>query len=152
MQWECRERLPRHQLQRKPLVSDPGMYHATCFTHVPWCMSGSLTRGGGKTFPAFPAHAQSAILRICKRTMSHLFTPSPPCVAALVFSDENDHCCVISIIHSKFNNRSDIDVCVEHTTVISWFLYVSFICMVAKFDGVSYIRCGVVSYFSITSV
>ena len=26
--------------QRKLLVSDPGMHHHTCFTHVPWCMSG----------------------------------------------------------------------------------------------------------------
>ena len=31
-----------HRLQRKPLVSDPGMHHGTCVTHVPWCMSGSL--------------------------------------------------------------------------------------------------------------
>ena len=129
------------------------MHHATCFTHVPWCMSGSLTRGGGKTFPAFPAHAQSANLRICKRTMGHMFTPSPLCVAALMFSDENDHCCVIWIIHSKFNNTSEFDVCLEHITVISWFVYVSFICMVAKmFNGVSYIRFGVVSYFSVTSI
>ena len=28
-----------------PLVSDPGMHHGTCVTHVPWCMSGSLTSG-----------------------------------------------------------------------------------------------------------
>ena len=54
----------RHQLQKKPLVSTPCINHGTCVTHVPWCMSGSLTRGGGKTFPAFPAHAQPAILRI----------------------------------------------------------------------------------------
>ena len=33
----------RHQ--RKPLVSDPDMLHSTCVTHVPWCMSWSLTRG-----------------------------------------------------------------------------------------------------------
>ena len=26
-----------------PLVSDSGMYHGTCVTHVPWCMPGSLT-------------------------------------------------------------------------------------------------------------
>ena len=39
---------PRHQLQRKLLVSDSGMHHGTCVTHVPWCMSGSLTRGGGE--------------------------------------------------------------------------------------------------------
>ena len=41
----------RHRLQRKPLVSDPGMHHGTCVTHVPWCMSGSLTRGGGENVP-----------------------------------------------------------------------------------------------------
>ena len=60
----CRERFPRHLLQRKPLVSDPGKHHGTCVTHVPWCMSGSLNRGSEKKFPAFPAHAQPAILRI----------------------------------------------------------------------------------------
>ena len=53
-----------------PQVSDPGMHHGTCVTHVPWCMPGSLTNGflwnrrRGKTFPAFPAHAQPAILHI----------------------------------------------------------------------------------------
>ena len=31
-----------------PLVSDPSMHHGTCVTHVPWCMSGSRTRGGGE--------------------------------------------------------------------------------------------------------
>ena len=28
-----------------PQVSDPDMHHGTCVTHVPWCMSGSLTSG-----------------------------------------------------------------------------------------------------------
>ena len=51
MRRECRKRSPRHRLQRKPLVSDPGMHHGTCVTHVPWCMSGSLTRGGGENIP-----------------------------------------------------------------------------------------------------
>ena len=46
MRRECRERFPQHRLQRKPLVSNPGMHHGTSATHVPWCMSGSLTRGG----------------------------------------------------------------------------------------------------------
>ena len=40
---------PRRWLQRKPLVSNPGMHHGTCVTHVPWGMSGLLTRGGGET-------------------------------------------------------------------------------------------------------
>ena len=39
MHRECRERFPRHRFQRKLLVSDPGMHHGTCVTHVPWCMS-----------------------------------------------------------------------------------------------------------------
>ena len=42
---ESRERFPRHRLQRKPLISDPSMHHDSCVTHMPWCMSGSLTRG-----------------------------------------------------------------------------------------------------------
>ena len=55
-----------------PRVSNPDKHHGTCVTHVPWCMPGSLTsrflwsRRRGKTFPAFPAHAQTAILRICQ--------------------------------------------------------------------------------------
>ena len=64
MRRECGERFPRHRLQMKPLVSDPGMHHGTCVTHVPWCMSGSLARVGGKTFPVVPAQVQPAHLRI----------------------------------------------------------------------------------------
>ena len=47
---------PCGRLQRKPLASDPGRHHGTCMTHVLWCMSGSLTRGGRENFPSFPAH------------------------------------------------------------------------------------------------
>ena len=38
----------------KPLVSDPGMHYNTCVKHVPWCMSESLTRGGGENVPDIP--------------------------------------------------------------------------------------------------
>ena len=48
---ECRERFLRHLFQRKWLVNDPGMNHGPCATHVPWCMSGSLARGGGEDVP-----------------------------------------------------------------------------------------------------
>ena len=51
---ECRGGFPRHRLQRKPLVSYPGMHHGTCVAHVPWCMSGSLTHGGGENVPGIP--------------------------------------------------------------------------------------------------
>ena len=54
MRREYRERFPRHPLQRKPLVSDPGMHHGTCGTHVLWCMSESLTRSGGENVPGIP--------------------------------------------------------------------------------------------------
>ena len=30
------------------------MHHGTCATHVPWCMSGSLTHGGGENVPGIP--------------------------------------------------------------------------------------------------
>ena len=54
MRRECWEHCPRHQLQRKALVSDPGMHHGTCMTHVPWCMPGSLTCGDGENVPGIP--------------------------------------------------------------------------------------------------
>ena len=54
MRRECQERFPRHRLQRKPLVSDPDTHHGTCVTHVPWCMSGFLTRGGGENVLGIP--------------------------------------------------------------------------------------------------
>ena len=38
----------------KSIVSDPSMHHGTCVTHVPWCMWGSLTRGGGEKVPGIP--------------------------------------------------------------------------------------------------
>ena len=57
-------------------TSDPEMHHGTCVTHVPWCMPESLTsiflwsQRRGKTFPAFPAHAQPTILRIWQEAHS----------------------------------------------------------------------------------
>ena len=51
---ECREHFPRHWFQRKPIVNDPGLHHGTCVTHMPWCMSRSLTRGGGENVPGIP--------------------------------------------------------------------------------------------------
>ena len=55
---------PHRRFRRKPLVSDPGMHHGTCVTHVPWCMSGSLTCGGGGNVPGIPGACAPAILRI----------------------------------------------------------------------------------------
>ena len=45
---------PRHRLLWKPPVSDPGMHHGMCATHVPWCMSRSLSRDGGENAPGIP--------------------------------------------------------------------------------------------------
>ena len=55
---------PRRRFQMKPLVSDPGMLHGTCVTHVPWCMSGSLTCGDGENVPGIPGACAPAISRI----------------------------------------------------------------------------------------
>ena len=55
---------PRRRIRRKPWVSDPGMHHGTCVTHVPWCMSESLTHGGGENVPGIPGARAPAILLI----------------------------------------------------------------------------------------
>ena len=49
-----RERFPSHRIQKKSPVSDPAMHPGTCITNVPWCMSGSLTRGGMENVPGIP--------------------------------------------------------------------------------------------------
>ena len=55
MRRECRKRFPHHWLKKsKPLINDPGMQHGTCVTHVPWCMSGSLTSGNWENVPGIP--------------------------------------------------------------------------------------------------
>ena len=43
-----------------PRLSDPGIHHGRCVTHVPWCMSGLQTSrvsyevGGGENVPGIP--------------------------------------------------------------------------------------------------
>ena len=54
MRRECRERFPRDRLQRNWLISDHGMHHGTCVTHVPWCIPGSQARGGRENVPGIP--------------------------------------------------------------------------------------------------
>ena len=67
---------PRRQFQRKPLVSDPGMHHGTCVTHVPWCMSGSLTCDDGENVPGIPGACVLAILRIWQEAHGFPWTRS----------------------------------------------------------------------------
>ena len=43
---------PATDFKGNPLVSDPGMHHGSFVTHVPWCMSGSLTRCGRENVPS----------------------------------------------------------------------------------------------------
>ena len=79
---ECRERFPHHWLQRKPLVSDPGMPHGTCVTQVPWCISGSLTRGRGENVPgisgACTTHNFTYLIRGPTRQMLVVFRAISP--------------------------------------------------------------------------
>ena len=64
---------PRRRFQRKPIVGDPGMHHGTCVTHVPWCMSGSLTCGDGENVPGIPGACAPAILRIWQEAHEKMY-------------------------------------------------------------------------------
>ena len=48
------------------------MHHGTCVTHVPWCMSGSLTCGDGENVPGIPGACAPTILRIWQEAHSVL--------------------------------------------------------------------------------
>ena len=74
MRQECRECFLWHRLQRKHLVSDPGMHHGTCVTHVSWCMSGSLTRGGGENAQGIPGACATRILTYLARGPLNSYT------------------------------------------------------------------------------
>ena len=78
MLWECRDRFPRHRLQPKPLVSDPGMHHGTCVTHMPWCISGSLTRGDGKNVPGIPGACTTRNCTYLARGPFHIYGTAGP--------------------------------------------------------------------------
>ena len=58
---------------RKPLVSDPGMHHGTCVTHVSWFVSGSLTRIDGENVPDIPGAC---------RTQTFAYLVRGPCSVA----------------------------------------------------------------------
>ena len=82
MRRECRERFPHHRLQRKLVVSDPGMHHGACVTHVPWCMSWSLTRGGEENFPGIPGACATRNIAYLVRGPwgpKELNSPQPTC-------------------------------------------------------------------------
>ena len=51
------------------------MHHGTCVTHVPWCMSGSLTCDDGENVPGIPGACAPAILRIWQE--AHVLTHWP---------------------------------------------------------------------------
>ena len=70
----ARNVFPRRRIQRKTRVSDPGMHHGTCVTHVPWCMSGLLTHGGGENVPGIPGACAPAILRIWQEAHGRCLT------------------------------------------------------------------------------
>ena len=64
---------PTRRLQRKPPVSDPGMHHGTCVTHVPWCMSGSLTCAGRENVPGIPQRMRTRNFTYLARGPSYNF-------------------------------------------------------------------------------
>ena len=91
MRRECRERFPRHRLQRKPLISDPGMHHGTCVTHVPWCMSGSPTYDGGGKRSRHSRHMRNPQFYVSgKRPMAHV-NPNPLLTKTAVYWFCIDH-------------------------------------------------------------
>ena len=78
--WNAGDVFPRRRLQRKLLVSDTGMHHGTCVTHVPSCMSVSLTRGGGENVLGIPGACALAIVRIWQKAHQNEATRESWCL------------------------------------------------------------------------
>ena len=87
-----------------PRLSKADMYHGTCVTHVPWCMPGSLTSGGGENVPG--------ILGACA-TRNFTYLVRGP--YKLVQRWPNLHCCLGVLLYALW--------CVDRIHVsIYWFL------------------------------
>ena len=61
---------------KETLISYPGMHHGTCVTHVPWCMSEPLNRGGGENVPVIPEGMRNPQFYASKRPMRHSLCPT----------------------------------------------------------------------------
>ena len=107
---------PRRRFQRKLLVSDPGMHHGTCVTHVPWCMSGSLICGDGENVPGIPGACAPAILRIWQEAHWSHYSLQSHCLnqgwiiskmSARSFSGQwvNSLCVTINLRSTMINNE-----------------------------------------------
>ena len=119
---ECRERFPHHRLKRKPPVSDPGMHHGTCITHVRWCMSGSLTPSGGENVsrhsrrmrnPQFYVSGKRPIgLTISSRIHEQSIEPSiiavtmPPCVSEMVSRRQKSIYWLLNFLYHGINRKT----------------------------------------------
>ena len=94
---------PAAEFKWKLLLSDPGMHHGTCVTHVSWCMSGSLTHGGGENVPGIPGACASAILRIWQEAHVLLPESNTPFVFKETIIEKLYHCQSVS---KSFHVRS----------------------------------------------
>ena len=109
---ECRERFPRHRIQWKPLISDPGMHQGTCVTYVPWCMSGSQTSGGGKNVPGIPGACATRNFAYLERGQWHGHTLSftgPMCGKSSAFQHNGliikIFCCFFGVTLNRLLNK-----------------------------------------------
>ena len=109
---ECWEHFPHHRLQRKPLVSDPSMHHGTCVTHVPWCMSGLLTRGGRENVPGIPGACATSNLYISGKRPIMWINVDHELWCHMVMPDANalKNCST----NSKFADAKNQHACARH--------------------------------------
>ena len=75
MHRECWKRFTRQWPQRKQHVVDPSMHHGMCVTHVPRCMSRSITGVSGENVSCIQAHAQPASVRIFQEAHCDSLSP-----------------------------------------------------------------------------
>ena len=86
MRREYREGFLCLRLQRKLLVSKPGMHPGTCVTQVPCCMPGSPTCGGGENVPSIPGACATPNFTYLARGPSHRHFSPPTAVARVLTS------------------------------------------------------------------
>ena len=106
----------RHRLQRKPLVSDPGMYHGT------WCMSGLLTRSDRENVPGIPgAYANCTSTYLARSCIQQVVGPPNHKYIYIFLSFPRWHCDDTSgFNHTSWKTRTHLSYTIKIILPVTW--------------------------------
>ena len=105
------------------------MHHGTCVTHVPWCMSGSLTRGGGENVPGIPGACATHNFAYRVTTVTPLLKKKKAGINTVLHKVVDLFCCHLTSLYYqkwKYNPHCNLMTKTRVTHSDSWWIKAMF--------------------------